>query len=140
MCQFHACADFNHYTLCYSCVHHLIQHIKAFSVLLVKYDSLHLSPASACQSTSSPLIHGHSCLSENPSAAQRENDHVDHTLLCVFVCILITYSAICKSVCVYVVCACVCVCTIKASYGPHQRRLCKHSNTDSVRGGSASES
>lgn len=45
MCQFHACADFNHYTLCYSCVNHLIQHIKAFRVLLVKYASLHLSPS-----------------------------------------------------------------------------------------------
>lgn len=71
MCQFHACADFNHYTLCYSCVNHLIQHIKAFRVLLVKYASLHLSP-SLCSMLPPPLIHGHSCPSENPSAAQRE--------------------------------------------------------------------
>ena len=56
MCQFHACADFNHYTLCYSCVNHLIQHIKAFRVLLVKYDSLRLSPSLSswvCSSLSS---------------------------------------------------------------------------------------
>lgn len=45
MCQFHSCADFNHYTLRYSCVHHLIQHIKPFKVLLVKYDSLHPTPS-----------------------------------------------------------------------------------------------
>lgn len=72
MCQFHSCADFDHYTLRYSCVHHLIPHVepswwnervrRAPCFSLVSFSTASLPAITEL----SGLIHDHSCLSEKP--------------------------------------------------------------------------
>lgn len=106
-------------------------HIKPFKILLVKYDSISPYPSfclpllpshyKVCLSMSLSLcahMHDHSCLSEKPIRADSQSSQGAQQ----------KNANVCMG-CLPALSLHICIIKLE-SYVPYQRRLCKHSNTD----------
>lgn len=89
--QFHSYADSNHFTLCYSCVNHWMQHIKLFRVLLIKClnNNVFSSP-----SNSWICHHRHRCMIGKKN--KKNSNNADIYLEFVCVCVSLVSLQVCK--------------------------------------------